>query len=311
MKGEADNPFTRHAGNPIITAQDLPYAANSVFNAGAAKPADCTLLLLRVEDRRGLSHLTAARSSNGIDGWVIDEKPCLQPDDAHPEEIWGIEDPRITRLEEKKCWAVAYASFSRGGPLVSLALTEDFHTFEKLGAVLPPDNKDAALFPTRIGGKWAMLHRPCAAFEGVGAHIWISLSPDLKHWGQHRIVLSPREGGWWDAGKIGLSPPPLRTERGWLIMYHGVRDTAAGCLYRCGLALLDLDDPTKVIRRCDEWVFGPEQPYERVGDVGGVVFPCGWVLEQNELRLYYGAADTGVALATANIDDVLAWLDRH
>ena len=311
MKDTMNGIFTRYAGNPIITAQDLPYTANSVFNAGVARLADCTLLLLRVEDRRGLSHLTTARSPDGIDDWIFDGKPCLQPDSTHPEEIWGVEDPRITWLEEKNCWAIAYASFSRGGPLVSLALTEDFGTFEKLGAVLPPDNKDAALFPTRISGKWAMLHRPCAAFEGVGAHIWISLSPDLKHWGQHQIVLSPREGGWWDAGKIGLSPPPLRTERGWLIMYHGVRDTAAGCLYRCGLALLDLDDPTKIIRRSDEWVFGPEQPYEQVGDVGGVVFPCGWILEQNELRLYYGAADTSVALATANIDDVLAWLDRR
>jgi predicted GH43/DUF377 family glycosyl hydrolase len=119
-----------------------------------------------------------------------------------------------------------------------------------------------------------------------------------------------RRGAWWDANKIGLSPPPLETPEGWLILYHGVRGTAGGCLYRLGLALLDLDDPCRVLRRSDEWIFAPELPYERQGDVNGVVFPCGWILDQpsGEIRLYYGGADTCLALATAQLSDLLSYL---
>jgi predicted GH43/DUF377 family glycosyl hydrolase len=304
--------FTRYPGNPIIRATDLPYKANSVFNAGATLIDGETLLLMRVEDRRGISHLTVARSLDGITNWRIDSGPTLSPSpQTHPEEVWGIEDPRITYIEEQKLWVVAYTAYSKGGPLVSLATTRDFKSFERKGAVMPPEDKDAALFPVRFGGRWAMLHRPVPAFPGVGAHIWISFSPDMKHWGDHQILVTARRGSWWDANKIGLSPPPLRTEKGWLILYHGVRTTAGGCLYRLGLALLDLEDPTKLIARSSEWVFAPEEDYEIVGDVDKVVFPCGWVAEGDELRLYYGGADKCLALATARISELLDWLETH
>ncbi|MFH1549364.1 MAG: glycosidase [Planctomycetota bacterium] len=301
--------FIRHPGNPIITAKDLPYPANTVFNAGATKFGDETLLLMRVEDRRGMSHLTVARSKDGISGWEIDKQPTMPPSpEAHPEELYGIEDARITFLEEKKKWAIVYTAFSRCGPLVALATTTDFKTFERLGPVMPPEDKDAALFPVRFDGRWALIHRPATSFEGVGAHIWMSYSPDLKHWGDHIMFLEARRGAWWDANRIGLSPQPLRTDKGWLIMYHGVRRTAAGCIYRLGLALLDLEDPSRVIRRSDEWVFSPEEDYERTGDVNEVVFPCGWVREGDEIRLYYGGADTCIALATASLSGILRYL---
>jgi len=301
--------FLRHPGNPIITAKDLPYPANTVFNAGATKFGDETLLLMRVEDRRGMSHLTVARSKDGISGWKIDKRPTMPPSpEAYPEKLYGIEDARITYLEEKKKWAIVYTAFSRCGPLVALATTMDFKTFERLGPVMPPEDKDAALLPARIGGRWALIHRPATSLEGVGAHIWMSYSPDLKHWGDHCMFLEARRGAWWDANRIGLSPQPLRTDKGWLIMYHGVRETAAGCIYRLGLALLDLDDPCRVIRRSDEWVFSPEEDYERTGDVNEVVFPCGWVREGDEIRLYYGGADTCIALATASLSELLRYL---
>lgn len=303
-------PLARHAGNPIITAADLPYAANTVFNGGATIRDGETLLLLRVEDRRGLSHLTVARSADGIGGWRVDDAPTLAPDpERHPEETWGIEDPRITFLEEEERWIVAYTAYSRVGPLVALATTRDFETFERLGPALPPENKDAALFPVRFGGRWAMIHRPVTG--GFGAHMWLSFSPDLEHWGEHRVLLEARDGAWWDAGKIGLSTPPLETERGWLVLYHGVRTTASGSLYRLGLALLDREDPRRVLARSSEWLFAPGEPYERTGDVGNVVFPCGWTRVGDEVRLYYGAADTSLALATARLPDLLAWLDEH
>jgi len=310
---EPERLFTRYPENPILDASAWPYKANSVFNAGAVVVNDETLLLVRVEDCRGISHLTAARSRDGIGTWQIDPRPTLMPDpDRYPEEIWGVEDPRIIWLKENEEWAVTYVAYSRGGPLVSLACTKDFQNFRRMGSVMPPEDKDAALFPRRFGGRWAMIHRPTTVFFGGRVHMWVSFSPDLRHWGDHQILIESREGGWWDANKIGLNPPPLETPEGWLILYHGVRQTAAGCIYRLGLALLDLEDPRRVLRRSDAWVFGPEERYEWTGDVSGVVFPCGWLLDSStdQVRLYYGAADTCICLATANLRDLLDYLLR-
>lgn len=304
--------FTRSAGNPILSRSDWPYPINSVFNAGAVQlSSGDTLLLCRVEDRRGLSHLCAARSANGIDGWRIDAEPTLAANPReYPEEIWGLEDPRITYVPELQQYAVAYTSFARGGPGVSLALTSDFKTFERYGVIMPPEDKDAALLPRRIGGFWALIHRPVTP---TGAHMWISYSPDLRHWGSHKVILEARRGGWWDANKIGLCSPPIETPRGWLMLYHGVRRTAAGSIYRLGLALFDLDRPDVCLQRGDSWMFGPEAPYERNGDVHDVVFPCGQIIDADgdTIRLYYGAADSCVAMATGSIVALLAWLDKH
>jgi predicted GH43/DUF377 family glycosyl hydrolase len=174
-----------------------------------------------------------------------------------------------------------------------------------LGPVMPPEDKDAALFPRKIKGRWAMLHRPVSKTPYMQANIWLSYSPDLRHWGDNREVIHAREGAWWDANKIGLSAPPLETPEGWLILYHGVRTTASGAIYRLGLALLDLEDPGKVIRRTNEWIFGPKATYEREGDVDDVVFPCGWIEKDKRMMIYYGAADSCIALATANLDELL------
>lgn len=302
--------FHRHFANPILRASDWPYPAHTVFNAGACQLGTETLLLVRVEDRRGHSHLTVARSTDGVTGWRIDPTPSFAPDPrTHSEEAWGIEDPRLTWVPDREEWIIAYTAFSPSGPLVSLARTKDFTSFARIGAVMPPEDKDAALFPRRFGNRYAMIHRPVSAGSS-GAHIWLSFSPDLLHWGDHQILMHARRGAWWDANKIGLSPPPLETEAGWLIMYHGVRHTASGALYRLGLALLDLDDPRRVLRRSDDWVFAPEQPYERNGDVNNVVFPCGWILDKStgEVRVYYGGADTCIALATAKVSDLLEYL---
>jgi predicted GH43/DUF377 family glycosyl hydrolase len=312
MKTSANNRvahdlFSRHPDNPILSVKDWPYPANSVFNAAAAIVGDKTVLLVRVEDFRGFSHLTVARSDDGVGGWVIDPAPTLKPDpEHHPEEIWGIEDPRLTWLAELETWAATYTAFSHGGPLVSLATTKDFREFTRLGPVMPPEDKDAALFPVRFNGRWAMFHRPAAK----SADIWISFSPDLKHWGDHQEVIRARSGGWWDANKIGLSAPPLQTPEGWLILYHSVRTTASGSIYRLGLALLDLNTPERCLKRSNEWIFGPEEPYERRGDVDNVIFPCGYTLapDGDTLHLYYGAADSSIALATGSVRALLEWL---
>lgn len=304
--------FHRSASNPILSASDWPYPVHSVFNAGATLLRDgTTLLLCRVEDRRGHSHLCAARSADGVTGWVIDPKPTLLPDPVnHPEELWGVEDSRITFIPELDKYAVTYTAFGKGGPGVSLALTEDFVSFERCGLVMQPDDKDAALLPRRVDGMWALIHRPIA---DSGAHVWISYSPDLRSWGGHRMMLQARRGGWWDANKVGLSPPLIETERGWLMIYHGVRTNAAGSLYRLGVALFDRERPEQLLLRGDEWIFGPEADYETHGDVANVTFPCGYTIgsDGDTLNLYYGAADTCIALATGSIREILEWLDEH
>jgi predicted GH43/DUF377 family glycosyl hydrolase len=300
----------RHPNNPILTAADWPYQCNTVFNPGATLLEDgTTLLLCRVEDMRGHSHLTAARSQDGVSNWEIDPTPTFTPDiENFPEELWGIEDPRITYLPELGQYAVLYTSYSRGGPGVSMALTRDFRSFERLGVVMPPEDKDAALLPRRIKGEWALIHRPVGV---MGAHMWLSYSEDLQHWGAQRLMLEARRGAWWDANKIGLCNPPIETERGWLVVYHGVRTTASGSLYRLGLALFDLNAPEICLIRGDEWIMGAVHEYERVGDVGNVVFPCGHTVlpDGDTLRLYYGGADHCIALATTSIRTLLDWLE--
>ena len=163
--------FKRCPKNPILTVEDWPYPANAVFNAAAAIVDGETLLLVRVEDFRGASHLTVARSKDGVSNWRIDKQPTFAPSLAHPEEVWGVEDPRITWLEELKEWAITYTAFSSGGPLVSLATTKDFKKFSRLGPVMPPEDKDAAIFPVKVNGLWAMLHRPVVGFPHIEGHI--------------------------------------------------------------------------------------------------------------------------------------------
>ncbi|MGD8305660.1 MAG: glycosidase [Ignavibacteria bacterium] len=312
MNNQHPELFHRNKLNPILTAKNWSYPINSVFNAGATLlPDGNTLLLCRVEDRRGLSHLCAARSLNGIDAWRIDPQPTLIHDpDKYPEELWGIEDPRITFVPELKKYAVVYTAYTRDGPGVALALTADFKNFERYGVIMPPEDKDAALLPKRINGNWAMIHRPVSAAR---AHMWISYSPDLINWGKHVLIMNARKGAWWDANKIGLSPPPIETPEGWLVIYHGVKQSCSGCIYRLGLALFDLKKPEVCIKRGSEWIFAPVEPYEQHGDVGNVVFPCGHTIGQDgdTINIYYGAADTCIALATSSIKEMLNWLEQN
>jgi predicted GH43/DUF377 family glycosyl hydrolase len=301
----------RYEGNPILQADGFPKMVNTVFNPGATVFEGRTLLLLRVEYRTGVSSLVVATSENGLTDWTIEPHHGLKPDTDSFEEHWGVEDPRITQVGDE--YFVVYVGFSAGGPLICLATTRDFAKWERRGVLMSPDDKDAALFPTTFGGRWALIHRPSPAMPGVGAHMWLSYSPDLLHWGDSRILLPARRGGWWDANKVGLGPPPLLTKDGWLVCYHGVRVTASGSIYRLGLALLDRDDPGKVLARGNEWIFGPQAPYEREGDVPDVVFPCGWVLRDDDdtLHLYYGAADSSVCVAEASVANLLDHLEEH
>ncbi len=302
--------FRRHPGNPILTAEDWPYPVNAVFNPAAAALDGETVLLARVEDLRGISHLTVARSANGVDGWSIGSEPLLAPASDVASEQWGFEDPRVVWVDELGRWVITCTAYGPAGPAVFLATTEDFTAIDRYGIVRQAEDKNAALLPHRIDGHWILLHRPKTEFGGGRGEILLSRSADLASWSAPERVLQPRAGAWWDSLRIGMGPPPLRTEHGWLLIYHGVKETVSGEVYRVGLALLDLDEPTHVLRRLPTWILAPLAPYERTGDVPNVVFPCGLVHDPvgGDVRLYYGAADSSICLATAQLDDLLETL---
>ena len=301
--------FRRHPGNPLLTPQRWPYTINAVMNAGAALVDGETVLLCRVEDRRGFSDLTVARSHDGFSNWVVDTTPLLAPTPGVVHESWGLEDARLTWVAELDAWIIAYTTFGPGGPSLSLARTRDFRTAERLGMVRAPEDKNGALLSRRVNGEWVLFHRPVTALT-ARADIWLSRSPDLHSWSAPEPVLAAREGGWWDSARIGIGAPPMETPEGWLLVYHGVRQTVAGALYRMGAALLDLDEPWRVIARPTDYLLSPQVPYEQVGDVPNVVFPCAELVDEaaDRLTVYYGGADTVVCMAHGHLSELLTFV---
>ncbi|MBF0429655.1 MAG: glycoside hydrolase family 130 protein [Fibrobacteria bacterium] len=292
----------RWEGNPIITQENIPFRCNSVFNGSPLKCGEDYFLLLRVEGQLGYSFFALARSQDGLH-WDVDSKPVMVPDQTGPYskyESSGLEDPRITTIDG--IHYILYTAASPYGSRIAISTTKDFSNFDRIAFISEPGNKDGVLFPNKINGLYARLDRPIA--NGVGS-IWVSYSDDLIHWGGHRHVMSPRPGHW-DADRIGASVPPIQTKEGWLEIYHGFRMNACGPVYRMGTVLLDLDDPSRVISRKEEAILSPRKYYERVGDVNNVVFGCGAILEDNdELKIYYGGADTCLCVATVDINVLL------
>lgn len=298
----------RHDANPILSAASLGFPANTVFNPGATVgPGGEVVLLVRVEDRRGLSSIHVARSPDGVSGWVVEATPLLAPDALHVSAQWGYEDARVSLAAEIGRYVITCTAYGPPGPCVFLATTEDFATLDFEMVATTPEDKNAAVLPRRIGGQWWMLHRPVVMVSGA-ADIWISRSEDLHSWHDPTPVMTRRPTGWWDSARIGIGPPPIEVTEGWLLLYHGVRNSANGPIYRVGAALLDREEPWRVLRRLDEWVMAPEASYERCGDVNNVVFPCGAIQRGDELYVYYGAADTVIGLAIGSIDELLAQL---
>jgi predicted GH43/DUF377 family glycosyl hydrolase len=288
--------------NPIITLHDVPFRCNTVFNGTPVKSGGEYLMILRVEGQQGFSYFALARSRDGLH-FEVEDEPCMLPATEGPFQLWeenGIEDPRLTRIGDTHY--LMYTSVCRHGHRIALARTDDFHHYERMALVSGPGNKDGVLFPEKSNGLYARLDRPFG--NDVGS-IWISYSPDLINWGRSAPVFSPRPR-YWDSYRIGASAPPILTDRGWLEIYHGVKMTSAGPIYRIGTAMLDKDDPAQVIGRCLAPVLSPREGYERVGDVGNVVFACGAIVEDDgEVKVYYGAADTSICVATATLDELI------
>jgi beta-1,2-mannobiose phosphorylase / 1,2-beta-oligomannan phosphorylase len=292
--------------NPVLTAAMWPYQINTVFNPAAAIHNGETVLICRIEDRRGISQLSVARSADGRTNWRIEKEPLIRDVSSDPTTCWGVEDARVTYVDELGTWVIAYTGYGPDGPSVRLALTSDFQTVEHIGVVMPPEDKNASLLPRRVGGTFVMYHRPFSGRSGR-ADIWLSRSEDLRSWSQPEPVMASRQGAWWDSTRIGMGPPPIETPYGWFGIYHGVKQMVNLWIYRVGLVLLDLDNPARVLHRTDEWLLGPATDYELQGDVPNVVFPTGMVLDEatDELRIYYGAADTSVALVTGRFSRLL------
>ena len=296
--------FERCCENPLITAENLSFRASAVYNPAAVEHDGGVVLLVRVEDPRGFSSIHVARSKDGITNWKVEPQPMLAyglPDMRY--ETKGCEDARVTYLPEDDCYCICYVAYSGVGPAVGLARTGEFTDVERLSLILSPPNKDTVMFPEKIADRYMVLHRPVA---GDKEHIWSACSPDLLHWGTPHCVVQERGGPWWDGVKVGAGPPPIRTEDGWLLLYHGVKKFGGNMVYRVGAALLDHREPHKMLGRTPGWIFGPSAGYETNGYMPNVVFPCGCLVRGDELWMYYGAADTSVCLARARLGDVIA-----
>ena len=296
--------FHRWEGNPALTLEDIPFRCNTVFNGTPVKLGDEYLLLLRVEGQQGYSFFALAKSGDGFH-FEVEEKPVLLPAKEGIFSIYearGIEDPRATFIDGS--WYVMYTATSNYGFRIALAKTEDFHHFERIALISEPGNKDGVLFPEKINGQYVRLDRPIGLDVGS---IWISYSNDLKSWGNSKVLITPRKG-YWDSYRIGASAPPIKTKQGWLEIYHGVKLTVSGPVYRVGTVLLDLEDPSVVIGRCKVPLLSPREYYERMGDVNNVVFACGALVEPDgEVKLYYGAADTYLCVATAKLEEIIEY----
>jgi predicted GH43/DUF377 family glycosyl hydrolase len=294
----------KYEKNPVLTRLSVPFKVNSIFNPGAVKINDEYFLLCRVELPGGRSSLVPARSMDGYN-FTVDKSPCLTPEDHgeyYPLVEWGIEDARITPIGNK--YFLTYTGYSRLLPLVMLAETEDFKSFKIYGPIAEPSNKDCAIFPEKINGKYWKMDRPSNEERN---YIWLNSSPDLIHWGEFKLLAEP-EPGTWEANKVGGSTPPVRTKEGWLFLYHGVRGFGiASSIYRIGAMLLDLNEPWKIIGKTSEPILSPEEDFERVGDVGNVVFTNGWIVEENgDVKIYYSGADSNICVAETTVEHLLS-----
>ena len=292
----------RFEGNPIITLEDIPFRCNTVFNGTVVKKGEEYFHLLRVEGQQGYSVFALAKSKDGLH-FTVENKPVMEPARKGPfarYEKRGIEDPRFTLIDG--VYYIMYTAYSKFGTRIALAKTEDFFHYERIALLSEPGNKDGILFPERINGEYVRLDRPIG--KGVGS-IWVSYSKNLVDWGKSEILMTPRQG-MWDSYRIGASVPPIRTRHGWLEIYHGVKMTTAGPIYRIGTVLMDLEQPHKVVARCNKPILSPREDYERIGDVGNVAFACGAVVEDTgEIKVYYGAADTCICVATAEFEKLI------
>ncbi|MCD6462542.1 MAG: glycosidase [Thermotogae bacterium] len=286
----------RHPANPLLSP--IPWhhwESRFVFNPAVVYDGKLFHMLYRAQGEDMVSRFGYAVSTDGVH-WNRMEKPVFAP--ARQEELYGVEDPRITKLGDE--YYVVYTAYSPGKIQVAMAKTKNFITYQRFGVVLPQNpNKDAALFPEKIDGKYVMLHR-------IEPDIWLAFSDDLIHWSDFVPIAGPRRD-YWDNLKIGAGGPPIKTEYGWLLLYHGV-EKASRPIYRLGFMLLDPKDPRKILKRSEEPILEPEKDWEIFGGVPNVVFSDSLVEYGKYYYIHYGAADNCIALAYIEKEEVEKWM---
>ncbi len=294
---------TRYKKNPILTKNDVPYPVSTVHNAGIAKYNGKYVMLFRSHLQNGRSIIGMALSKDGY-SFKVEPEPFLTPssDSFFGEyEEYGVEDVRISKIDNE--FFLTYSAYSRQGVRIGLAKTKDFKTVERISLITQSDLRNVVIFPQKFDGKYVRLDRPHSEISKWS--IWISYSPDLIHWGDSKVIIKP-EAYHWDEMKVGPGAVPIKTDKGWLNIYHGVFDTMAGAVYRLGVALHDLEDPSVIIGVSDKWILQPEDPWEITGYVPNVVFTCGALKEDdNSVKIYWGGADSVMCVGNADINELI------
>lgn len=304
---DCQEPIWRYEQNPIIPRDAIP-CANSIFNSAVVPYEGEFRGVFRVDNKVRRQYLHTGSSQDGIH-WDIEPEPIrfICEDEEIGEFQFGY-DPRVCWIEDRY-----YVTWCNGyhGPTIGLAYTFDFKTYYQMENIFLPFNRNGVLFPRKINGNYAILSRPSDNGHTPFGEIYYSESPDLEFWGRHRHVMGTEWG--WQSTKIGAGPIPIETDRGWLLFYHGVLNSCNGFVYSFGAALLDLDQPWKVLKRSAPYLMSPQKLYECVGDVPNVVFPCACLTDSatGRIAVYYGCADTTVSLAFTTVDEILEFLERN
>jgi beta-1,4-mannooligosaccharide/beta-1,4-mannosyl-N-acetylglucosamine phosphorylase len=302
----------RSSRNPIIP-RDLISRSNSIFNSAVVPFGDSFAGVFRVDDTTRVMDVHVGFSQDGVN-WKLDEATIKwEPTDDRVREIQETfvhaYDPRVTWLEDRY-----YVTWCNGyhGPTIGVGYTHDFKKFYQLDNAFLPFNRNGVLFPRRVNGMYQMLSRPSDNGHTPFGDIYLSESPDLIHWGRHRHVMTTRPYTW-ESTKVGAGPTPIETPEGWLLFYHGVLTSCNGFVYSFGAALLDLDEPWKVIARSRDYLISPQKQYEQVGDVQNVTFPCAALVDgpTGRVTIYYGAADTVTCLAHGYLNDIISFVKER
>lgn len=304
------DPVWRCEANPIIDRRPFGQVSRA-YNSAAIALDGKFIGVFRCDGRDGWPRLHVGRSPDGIH-WNFEEDPIRFTDEyGAPVDMSYTYDPRLLELEGQ-FYIVWCNDFH--GPTIGLAKTTDFKTFTLLENAFLPYNRNGVLFPRKVNDSYVMLSRPSDTSHTPFGDIFMSQSPDLIHWGRHRFVMGAAgTGDWWQNLKIGAGPAPIETSEGWLMFYHGVTSNCSGYVYSMGAALLDLNDPAKVLARTRGYLLTPEMPYETAGQVANVIFPCAAISDAatGRIAIYYGAADTVSALAFCNVDELINHIKTH
>ncbi len=296
----------RYSANPIIGRHATP-TSNSIFNSAVVPFQGKFAGVFRVDDTRRDMNIHAGFSDDAVN-WRIEPEPIQFQGDPDVTALVYRYDPRVCWIEDRY-----YVSWCNGyhGPTIGVGYTSDFKTFTQLENAFLPYNRNGVLCPRKINCHYAMLSRPSDTGHTPFGDIFYSESPDMTFWGKHRWVMGPRGG--WQSTKIGAGPTPIETSEGWLLIYHGVLTSANGYVYSFGAALLDLDQPWKVIARGARYLLSPQTLYECIGDVPNVAFPCATLLDADtgRLAIYYGAADSVTGLAFGYLNEIIDFVKAN